>query len=53
MGLTYNIQGRERATFEIGTGWNIEVPVVLVCRNPDCPTNDSDLAKATGADGAK
>lgn len=24
-----------------------------VCPNPDCPTNDSDLAKATGPDGAQ
>jgi hypothetical protein len=51
-GLTYNRHGRERMTLENGVGWQMEVPVVLVCRNPDCPTNESDMAKATGPDGA-
>lgn len=50
-GLSYDRHGRERSSLESGVGWQIEVPVVLVCRNPDCPTNETDMAKATGPGG--
>lgn len=50
-GLAYNPQGHERVQSENGVGWQVQVPTVLVCRNPDCPTNESDMAKATGPNG--
>jgi hypothetical protein len=28
-----------------------DVPVTMVCPNPDCPSNESDLAKAADTDG--
>lgn len=45
-GMAYDHNGQER-TVAGGDGWSIEVPAVLVCRNPDCSTNETDMAKVT------